>query len=81
MTTRGSGDPRGLFPSCAGTVLVRGGEKTHVFVFLLCKRSEYDSPETCGADVCGNEVSFLYSYFSECSHILKLLCMPEQQLW
>lgn len=51
-----------------------------MFVFLLCKRSAYDSPETCGADGCGNEVSLLYSYFSEYSHILRVLCMPEKQL-
>lgn len=51
----------------------------HVFVFLLCKWSEYDSPETRRADVCGNEVSFLYSYFPDYSHIVRLLCMPEER--
>ena len=51
-----------------------------MFVFLLCGGSEYDSPETRRADVCGNEVSFLYSYFAEYSHIFRLLCMPEEQL-
>ena len=50
----------------------------------LCFRSVNGPTVThqkhAGQMFCGNEVSFLYSYFSEYSHILRLLRMPEERL-